>query len=98
MSIVPVYMACIERHLFGEVLWGFWRGVGIYLAVGGAATASVLLILQALTPPGLLWLAISLACSGLVLSGILWSAGFLDGDEKRWLRQIIARAAGNYAG
>jgi O-antigen/teichoic acid export membrane protein len=89
---VPVYTLYVERWVFGRCLWEFWRRTGLLLAVA----ASLLAILQAVLfnklPASWLFLLASIILSGALFSGTLWLAGYLDQDERAWMRRRLARA------
>jgi O-antigen/teichoic acid export membrane protein len=92
MLSVPVYTLYIERLIFGRCLWEFWGRTGLLLALSGLGLAILQAILFNKLPAGWLSLLASIAFSGSLFFGALWLAGYLDQDERAWMRRFLGRA------
>jgi O-antigen/teichoic acid export membrane protein len=88
---IPFYILLTERLIFGRFLWRFWLRTGLILALAGGVMAVVQWLLFRKLPGGWLWLIGSVGISGVLYFGVLWTVGFLDSDERAWLRQLLAR-------
>jgi hypothetical protein len=74
-------------------LWEFWRRTGLLLALAGCLLAILQFILFNKLPAGWLSLLASVGISGSMFFGALWLVGYLDQDERAWMRRLITRAA-----
>jgi peptidoglycan biosynthesis protein MviN/MurJ (putative lipid II flippase) len=97
MATVPVYMMYIEHRVFGRLLTGMWRRIGLCVPVAGGAAAACLAGMLHLFPGGWATFAGSVAASGLLMTGVLWAMGYLDQDEKKRLLQLVGYAPGDLA-
>jgi O-antigen/teichoic acid export membrane protein len=93
-ATVPVYALLTERFIFGRCLWKFWLRTLTMLALAGVVLGGALLFLLRQLPGGWLWLIASISVSGALYFGLLWTAGFLDHNERTWLRQLGMRLTG----
>lgn len=93
---IPVYVLLTERVIFGKCLWGFWRRTGLLLVLAGAVLAGTQVFLFNKLPGGWLWLLGSIGFSGAAYLGVLLTFGYLDHDERAWLRQLIGRSTGAF--
>jgi O-antigen/teichoic acid export membrane protein len=92
MLSVPVYTLYTERSIFGECLWKFWRRTGLLLTLCGGLLAILQSVLFNKLPLGWLSFVASAGVSSLLFFGTLWLAGYLDQDERAWMRRLIGRA------
>jgi hypothetical protein len=97
MATVPVYMMYIEHRVFGRLLTGMWRRIGLCVPIAGGAAAACLAGMLHLFPGGWATFAGSVAASGLLMTGVLWAMGYLDQDEKKRLLQLVGYAPGDLA-
>ncbi|MBV9209229.1 MAG: polysaccharide biosynthesis protein [Acidobacteria bacterium] len=88
---VPFYILLTERLIFGKCLWRFWLRTGLILSLGGMVMAALQLFLFHRLPHGWHWLILSVAASGALYFGLLWAVGFLDRDERAWLKNFASR-------
>jgi hypothetical protein len=86
---IPFYIFLTERLIFGKCLWRFWLRTGSILLFGGVVMAAVQIFLFHQLSHGWLWLILSVAGSGLLYFGLLWAIGFLDQDERAWLKTFM---------
>jgi O-antigen/teichoic acid export membrane protein len=88
---IPFYIFLTERLIFKQSLWRFWLRTGTILLFGGAVMAAAQMFLFHRIPHGWLWLIGSVAASGLLYFGLLWAIGFLDQDEREWLKNFVSK-------
>lgn len=91
---IPVYVFLTERVIFGRYLWAFWRRTGLLLLLAGGVLGSTQGFLFNNLPAGWLWLLGGIGFSGVLYLGVLWIVGYLDQDERAWLRQLLVRSRG----
>ncbi len=90
---IPLYIFMTERLIFGKCLWRFWLRTGLMLLFVGAVMAAVQIFLFRQIAHGWLWLIISIAASGALYFGLLWTIGFLDQDERAWLKTFVSKTS-----
>ncbi len=88
---IPFYILLTERLVFGKILWRFWLRTGWILLLAGAVMAVAEWFLFHKLPAGWLWLIMSIGIGGALYFGIIWTVGFLDREERAWLRQLATR-------
>jgi O-antigen/teichoic acid export membrane protein len=93
---VPVYTLYVERRIFGRCLWEFWRRTGLMLILAGSIMGVMQTILFNKLPDSWLWLGASVCASGCLFFGLLWLAGYLDQNERAWLRRLVARVISTF--
>lgn len=93
---IPIYVLLTERVIFGKCLWEFWRRTVMWLGLAGVVLAATQLFLYAKLPGGWLWFVITVVISGAPFLGVLWTCGYLDRDERIWLRQLLFRFTGSF--
>lgn len=93
---IPFYILLIERWVFGKCLWGFWLRTGMYLAAAGVVTGVAQWYLFNKLPGGWLWVIVTVGASSALYFGMLWAIGFLDEDERAWLRQLSLRISNSF--
>lgn len=90
--LVPAYILYLERRVFGHWLARLWRRLILSLATAGSLVTIVQIILFRGLPSGWLWLFASVGLTSLLNAFILWIIGYLDQDEREWIRQFVSRA------
>lgn len=93
---IPIYVLLTEHVIFGKCLWAFWRRTGLMLSLAGGVLASTQVFLFNMLPGGWFWLLGSIGLSGALYLGVLWTVGYLDHDERAWLRQLLSRFTGSF--
>ena len=95
-ATIPFYVLLTERVIFGRCLWAFWRRTGLLLLLAGGVLAGTQGFLFNKLPGGWLWLLVGIGSSGILYLGVLWTVGYLDQDERAWLRQLVGRSRGAF--
>lgn len=93
---IPIYVLLTERVIFGKCLWDFWRRTGLLLLSAGVVLGISEMFLFNKLPGGWFWLLVGIGVSGSLYLGVLWSVGYLDQDERAWLRQFVGRFTGAF--
>jgi O-antigen/teichoic acid export membrane protein len=97
-ATVPFYIACVEKRVFGRVRWAFWQRLIVSLAASGGAAAAFLVALFRWVPSGWTGVVLATGSSALVMAAVLWRIGYLDQEEKDWLRQLAFSYGGHPRG
>lgn len=93
---IPFYLLLTERLVFGKSLWAFWLRTALFLGTAGLAIGIVQWFLIYKLPIGWLWLMVGVVISGAAYFGVLLLVGFLEKDERDWLRSILSRLANTF--
>lgn len=88
---VPIFILIIERTVFGEVLWTFWRQILLPLGLAGCTSGFVLYLGLHYAPVNWLNYLAANIVSGLIFLLVLFLIGFFSAEEQRWLRGFFAK-------
>ncbi|MDQ4121814.1 MAG: oligosaccharide flippase family protein [Acidobacteriota bacterium] len=89
---IPIFIFLVERRMFGNVLWGFWRQTVLKLGIAGFVCALTQYFILSKLTHGWTALILSGIIGGLIFLTSLLVSNFLDEEERRWFGGFMKRA------
>ena len=89
VSSVGIYVALIEKRVFGKVLWGFWRGMIPKISVACIMAGSAMFLILRSVTIGWLRLGEGLIIAFIIFALVLIFTGYWGKGELHDLRMLI---------
>ncbi|MEP6923404.1 MAG: oligosaccharide flippase family protein [Pyrinomonadaceae bacterium] len=89
---VPIFIALMERVIFGKIQMNFWRQIIMTLILAGGAGGATEFVLLKILPLNWFSLILSVASSILIFLGVLLLLRYFTLEERIWLQKFAGRA------